>query len=67
MDGVAKVTVNFKAQTATIVTKDGVSIGRRAISKALKKRGYGITSFKGPRTQEVVAKTVYAIGVTGMR
>ena len=64
MDGVAKVTVNFKAKTATIHAKTGATIKRPVIARLLKKRGYGVTSFKAP---QAATTAVYAVGVTGMR
>ncbi len=64
MSGVEKVTVDFKSKTATIYTRNGATISRSDVAKTLKKRGYGVTSFKSPA---VAVKTVYAIGVTGMR
>jgi hypothetical protein len=64
MNGVAKVTVDFKAKTATIHAKNGTTIKRRAVARLLKKGGYGVTSFKAP---QAATTTVYAIGVTGMR
>ncbi len=45
MKNVQKVSVNFKAKTATVVTKAG-SLNEKTATKSLKKAGYGVTSIK---------------------
>ena len=56
MDNVGKVSVDFKAKTATVVTKKG-ALDEKAVKKTLKKAGYGVTKIEETKKKKTKKKT----------
>ena len=69
MENVVKVSVNFKAKTATVVTKKG-ALDKKAVKKSLKKAGYGVSSIQEPKkkkTKKKAKQAIYLVGLSGMQ
>ena len=66
LSDVDKVVVDFKAKTATVSMKAGKTLAKDTVEKALKDKGYGVTSFD-KKDAKKPSETAYAVGVSGMK
>ena len=63
MEGVEKVEVNFAKKIATVTAKSDAKIDEKAVKTALKKTGYGVTSYE---VKAAAKPSEYLVTVSGM-
>ena len=63
LEGVENVKVDFAKKVATVTVKKDGSLTEGAVKTALKKRGFGVSSFEAPATS---GESEYIVTVSGM-